>query len=376
MNTTSPPDPQPESSLSASFVQDGGFLDLQAPKPAVLWKKRFKTAGKSLQKGADVGVGILNGVVGDYLHQQNNPLAVRMGFYAEGRPLPLSPDALESACPNMTSRICVLIHGLVCAETIWNYPGSSQTNYGTLLQRDLGYTPFYLRYNTGRHISENGRNLAELMGELTAAYPVPINEIIFITHSMGGLVTRSACDYGLRHEAAWVQKVRKLFYLGSPHLGAPLEKFGNAAAFVLKKFPRPYIKIIGDVINVRSSGIKDLRFGYVSEADWAGRDPDLFLKNTKNSLPLMDGASHYVITGRLTENPRHPVSRWFGDALVRKPSALGRSRRKEHSLRFPSCHHREYPATGHMKLAHYPEVYDQIRQWCEQPIIHERHIHE
>ena len=210
-----------------------------------------------------------------------------------------------------------------------------QTNYGVLLQRDLGYTPFYLRYNTGRHISENGRNLDQLMNELIAALPVAIDEIIFITHSMGGLVTRSACGYGLRHESAWIKKVRKLFYLGSPHLGAPLEKFGNAAAFVLKNFPRPYIKIIGDVINVRSSGIKDLRFGYVTDADWVGRDPDLFLKNTKNSLPLMEGASHYVITGRLTKNPGHPVSRWLGDALVRTPSALGRARRREHFLSFP-----------------------------------------
>jgi len=393
MNPSSPSSPQPETAQSASFVhdgglpdlpsdfslppsalnsasfiQDGGFPDLQAPSPPISWKKRFRAAHKSLRKGTDVGVGILNGVVGDYLHQQGNPLAVRMGFYDKGKPLALTPEALTAACPNTTSKICVLIHGLVCYETIWNYSVSSQTNYGTLLQQDLGYTPFYLRYNTGRHISENGRDLAHLMNELTAAYPDPIDEIIFITHSMGGLVTRSACDYGLRHESAWVQKVRKLFYLASPHLGAPLEKFGNAAAFVLKNFPRPYIKIIGDVINVRSSGIKDLRFGYVSDGDWVGRDPDQFLKNTKSSLPLMQGAAHYAITGRLTKNPGHPVTRLFGDALVRTPSALGSARRREHFLRFPPGHHREYPATGHMRLAHCPEIYDQIRQWCEQHV--------
>jgi len=345
---------------------------LQTPNPPIPWKKRFRAAGKSLRKGTDIGVGILNGVVGDYLHQQGNPLAVRMGFYASGKPLALTPEALSSACPNMTSRICVLIHGLVCDETIWNYGESGRANYGVFLQRDLGYTPFYLRYNTGRHISENGRNLDQLMNELIAALPVAAQEIIFITHSMGGLVTRSACGYGLRQDSPWIPKVRKLFYLGSPHLGAPLEKFGNAAAFVLKKFPRPYIQIIGDVLNVRSSGIKDLRFGYVSDGDWADRDPDLFLKNNKNSLPLMDGASHYVITARLTQNPRHPVSRWFGDALVRTPSALGRSRRRDHFLDFPACHHREYPAMGHMKMTHSPEVYAQIRQWCEQTLFDER----
>jgi len=339
------------------------------PSPPIPWKKRFRAAGKSLRKGTDIGVGILNGVIGDYLDQQGNSLAVRMGFYHKGRPLTLTPEALASTYSGMTSRICILIHGLVCDETIWNYGVSSQTNYGTLLQRDLDFTPFYLRYNTGRHISENGRDLDRLMNELIAALPVAIHEIIFITHSMGGLVTRSACDHGLRQGAAWVKKVRKLFYLGSPHLGAPLEKFGNAAAFALKQFPRPYIKIIGDVINIRSSGIKDLRFGYVSDGDWMGHDPDLFLKNNKNSLPLMEGASHYVISARLTKNPRHPVARWFGDALVRKPSALGSAWRREHFLGFPACHHREFPAMGHLKLAHSPEVYAQIRRWCEQPYI-------
>ena len=121
MNTSSPPAPQADPSPAASFVHDGGFLNLQAPNLPVPWKKRFRAAGKSLRKGTDVGVGILNGVVGDYLHQQGNPLAVRMGFYASGKPLSLTPEALASTCPNMTSRICVLIHGLVCDETIWNY---------------------------------------------------------------------------------------------------------------------------------------------------------------------------------------------------------------------------------------------------------------
>ncbi|RJP91599.1 MAG: alpha/beta hydrolase [Desulfobacteraceae bacterium] len=365
MNISGNPDPQADQFVERACGDDDGVLKPLVQKTGVPWKKRFSIAAKSLRKGADAGVGILNGIVGDYLHQQNNPLAVCMEFYTQGRPLTLTPEALKTAFPNMTSRICVLVHGLVCDETIWKYNESPETTYGSALQEDLGYTPFYVRYNTGRHISENGRNLSELMEKLVAALPVRINEIVFITHSMGGLVTRSACYYGLQHEAEWVKNVRKLFYLGAPHLGAPLEKFGNAAAFVLKKFPRPYIKIIGDVINVRSSGIKDLRYGYVADEDWAGHDPDVFLKNTKNSLPLMDGVSHYVITGRLTENPRHPVSRLFGDALVRTPSALGRSPHKKHYLDFPPEHHREYPATGHMKLTHCPEVYAQIRQWCE-----------
>ncbi|MDA8403918.1 MAG: hypothetical protein M0Z56_06945, partial [Desulfobacteraceae bacterium] len=108
MNTSGPSNLQPDLSSKTAFVQDSGFLKPQAQTSLILWKKRLRAAGKSLQKGANVGVGILNGVVGDYLHHHDNPLAVRMGFYFKGKPLPLTPDALRSVYPHMTSKICVI----------------------------------------------------------------------------------------------------------------------------------------------------------------------------------------------------------------------------------------------------------------------------
>ena len=44
-------------------------------------------------------------------------------------------------------------------------------------KRDGGYTPFYVRYNTGLPIAESGRHLAKLLQALAAAYPLPIEEI-------------------------------------------------------------------------------------------------------------------------------------------------------------------------------------------------------
>ena len=38
--------------------------------------------------------------------------------------------------------------------------------YGHRMEIELGYSPLYVRYNTGRHISENGRDLAELLEQL------------------------------------------------------------------------------------------------------------------------------------------------------------------------------------------------------------------
>ena len=44
-------------------------------------------------------------------------------------------------------------------------------------RRSAGWTPVYVRYNTGRRISENGRSLAELLEETVADWPVDVEEI-------------------------------------------------------------------------------------------------------------------------------------------------------------------------------------------------------
>jgi triacylglycerol esterase/lipase EstA (alpha/beta hydrolase family) len=64
-----------------------------------------------------------------------------------------------------------------------------------------GFTPVYLRYNTGLHISHNGQTLAELLNRLHVLWPAaaeePLKETVLVGHSMGGLVAR-ACHYGLQ----------------------------------------------------------------------------------------------------------------------------------------------------------------------------------
>ncbi len=327
----------------------------------------MKDAFLAIKKATDLGIGILNGVIGDYLHEQQNELAAVMNFYLRNKPLHLSTEKLKEAYPDITPRICILVHGLTNDENIWRFHDDPKMTYGSLLQKDMEYTPFYLRYNTGRHISENGRNFSKMITALIEAYPVKVKEIILITHSMGGLVTRSACHYG--KEEGWIEKVRKVYYLGTPHMGAPLEKFGNIVTNILEAVPRPYIKLASDIINLRSSGIKDLRFGYLVDEDWEGRDPDAPLKNNKHFVPLLESASHYIITGTLTENPNHPVSRMIGDVLVRKSSALGRSKEENQSIPFDKANHREFNKMGHMMLTHNLEVYLQIKKWCMEDIL-------
>ncbi|MBF0497454.1 MAG: alpha/beta hydrolase [Deltaproteobacteria bacterium] len=335
-------------------------------KNDISWPGRLDQVSTAIKRTAKTGVCILNGIIGDYLHDQQNELAYSMQLYFQNEPLDLTPECLNISHPNITSKACILVHGLACDETIWNYADDGETTYGSLLQRDLGYTPFYLRYNTGRHVSENGKLFSTVLSDLLRAYPKPLEEIILIAHSMGGLVTRSACDYGTEDQTDWVNKVRRVFFLGAPHLGAPLEKFVNVVSWILKAVPRPYTKLSGDILDLRSSGIKDLRFGYLRDEDWIRQDPDALLKNNKKTIPLLAGASHYVITGTLTKDPRHPVTQWFGDGLVRQPSATGQSSQDRHDIPFIPGHHREFPQVGHLKLTRSPGVYQQIKSWCQE----------
>jgi hypothetical protein len=124
----------------------------------------------------DALVAALNGVLGDYLAETGNPLAIRMHFRVDGRPLELDrPAAVRQA-----SKIVVLVHGLCMNDLQWLRAGHS---HGAALERDLGYAPVYLKYNTGLHVSINGRALADLLEPLVKSWPVPVTELAIVGHS-------------------------------------------------------------------------------------------------------------------------------------------------------------------------------------------------
>jgi triacylglycerol lipase len=335
----------------------------QLEKTEEQWRSRWENVAQKVKKGSDRSLSILNGLVGDYLEEKGVAIAVQMAFYFNERPLELTAEALQTVYPKATGKICILVHGLGCTESVWELESNPHTTYASLLADELGYTPIYVRYNTGLHISHNGQMLSQLMTELASAYPVDIEEIVIITHSMGGLVTRSACYYGCGQADKWTDKVRQLYFIGSPHLGADLEKFGNVVTNVLTHTPLPYTRLVADILNLRSSGIKDLRYGYVRDEDWQGQDPDGLLNNNKDTVPLLEGADHFVISGTIHEDSDHILSQFFGDALVRKYSATGQSKHERHHLPFLPEHQKEFTKIRHIQLAHNEKVYEQIREW-------------
>jgi triacylglycerol lipase len=292
---------------------------------------RFDTA----QAWPERGVSILNGMLGDYLHKRGNNLAIAMSFRHRGLPLELTEAGLRAAHASLSTRLCVLVHGFCCNESVWTFPGSATPgdSYGSRLERDLGYTPFYIRYNTGLPIAENGTHLANMLHDLVSAYPLPVDEITLIGHSMGGLVMRSACDSSRTEAAGWQGIVKRAIYVGTPHDGADLERFAHVT------------RLIGDILNLRSRGVKDLAAGHVQAES--------------GTQPWLASARHHLLMGTLTKDPEHPVGRIFGDALVRVPRAGAPSAGQESSpdiIVFPGVHH--------LALAHDESIYRCIRQLC------------
>jgi pimeloyl-ACP methyl ester carboxylesterase len=313
---------------------------------------------------ADMAIAALNGFAGDRLSRSGNPLAARMELRHRGKRVRIERELLAATFPNPARRVIVFVHGLACNESMWRfrserYRSCPNDTYGSLLEADLGHTPLYVRYNTGLHISENGRGLARLLGRIVEQWPAEIDELALVGHSMGGLVTRSACHYGRADGLDWTRRVRHVVFLGSPHLGAPLEKGANIAAWCLglTDITRPFAV----ALNRRSAGIKDLRFGSLCDEDWQSTDLDALLSGRTSDVPLLEGASHYFVAATVTRDRRHPLGVAVGDLLVREPSASGHARIRH--ARFPLENGRHFGPMNHFDLLNHPDVYHQMRQW-------------
>jgi pimeloyl-ACP methyl ester carboxylesterase len=307
-----------------------------------------------------LGLAALNGLVGDRLERERSPLQEPISIRVDGLPVALERDALARAYPDATPRLVVFVHGLMGNEVGWRL-GRRQGRepYGKRLATELGCTPVYVRYNSGRHISENGRSLAELLETLVAAWPVEVAEVALVGHSMGGLVSRSASYLAAKDEAAWVQRVRHVISLGSPHLGAPLEQATHVASYAFGKLPET--RMLSTFLRRRSSGIRDLRQGSLVDEDWRDRDPEALRAAACEEVPLLEGATHCFVSASVTRSPRHPVGRVVGDTLVLQPSATGRSRMRK--LGFEDEYGLHIGATNHIALLNHPAVYEKLREW-------------
>lgn len=296
---------------------------------------------------------VLNGVLGDYLSETKNPLAIRMSLRQSGQPLERA--GLRAAFPEAGGKLLVLVHGSSMNDLQWNRNGH---DHGAALARDLGYTPLYLHYNSGLHISTNAHAFAALLEEIVAAWPAPLEELAIVAHSMGGLVARSACHAGEVASHAWRSALRRLVFLGTPHHGAPLERGGSWVHLLLgvSRYSAPFARLA----RIRSAGVTDMRFGNVLDEHWQGRDRFAVGEDTRRPLPLPDRVACYAVAATTAPGAS---SKLPGDGLVTVDSALGRHRAPELTLAFPEAHQWIGFGTNHLDLLDRAEVYAKLRSW-------------
>lgn len=296
-------------------------------------------------------ISALNGVIGDHLAATRNPLAIRMSLRRAGSALRLQRDALAGAFPDARSHVVVMVHGLCMNDRQWMRDGH---DHGAALARDLDCTPLYLHYNSGLPISLNGRRFARMMERLVEQWPVPIERISVVGHSMGGLVARSACLHAAHEGHPWLGRLDAIVFLGTPHRGAPLERSGHWFETLLAV--SPYSAPFARLGKIRSAGITDLRhsavFGPGSEADQAGA----------HIPPLPLGVRCLAIGATLGRRTGDLKDRLVGDGIVPLPSALGRGGRGTPAL-FPRDAQWISYETGHLELLEQRSVYAQIRHW-------------
>lgn len=294
----------------------------------------------------------LNGVIGDYLAETANPLAIPMHFRTGGRALTLEREALHARLPDAGPRPLILLHGLCMNDLQWQRDGH---DHGAALARDAGFTPVYLHYNSGLSIAANGRLLAVQLEQLCDAWPVPIQSLSLLGHSMGGLLARSALHFASTDEFAhlrWAKRVRHLVCLGSPHHGAPLEAAGHLIASLLGA--TPFASPLARLAQRRSAGIKDLRRGNLTG-------------NPHHAVTLPDGPRCFAVAANLKAANPKAATHLLGDGLVSVSSALGRHRHAARSLGFPPEHQAVIHATGHLGLLSSVAVYRQILRWLNPP---------
>lgn len=297
----------------------------------------------------------LNGVLGDYLAESGNSLAIEMRLRHDGKAIDLDRDSLRAMFPEARRRLLLLVHGSSMNDLQWTRRGH---NHGFALAADLGMTPLFLHYNSGLHISTNGRAMATLLEQLVGAWPVPLDDVCILAHSMGGLVARSACHAGEASGHQWRARLWALVTLGTPHHGAPLERGGNWIDVLLgvSRYSAP-LAVLG---KIRSAGVTDMRFGNVLDEHWQGRDRFEPGADLRTSLPLPAGVACFAIAATTTATPGERLA---GDGLVPVASALGRHRVPALTLDFPAGRVWIGYGMNHRDLLSRADVFTCIRDW-------------
>tara|TARA_B110000285_G_C15100258_1_gene604576 strand:+ start:737 stop:1945 length:1209 start_codon:yes stop_codon:yes gene_type:complete len=306
----------------------------------------------------EIILSVLNGVIGDYLEEKENPLKIEMQFRYRLKSILLDGKYLKETYPNVNGKILLMLHGSCMNDIQWT---RKEHNHGNIIAKELNKTPIYLNYNSGRHISTNGKNLNNCLEELVKNWPVPIEELVIIAHSMGGLVARSALYYGGQEQKNWTKHLKKMVFLGTPHHGSHVERKGNYLDIILEAIP--YVKPFARLGKIRSAGVTDLRYGNLVDGDW--QDNDRFERKTdqRQHIPLPKQIEFYSIAAVIGKKTTTVSAKILGDTLVDVNSALGQHKNPDKSLLFKKENSWIVYENNHLDLLSNPKIIEKIKEW-------------
>ncbi len=309
----------------------------------------------------DAVLAALNGVLGDHLAATGSPLAIAMEVRHGERTVVPSTGPLRGTVAGASGRLLLLVHGLCMSERAWDRAGTGTGAPFAELAGGLGATGLRLRFDSGLHVSTNGRRLAGQLETLVETWPCPVEEVSIVAHSLGGLVARSAVHYGRAAGHRWPARLRSLVFLGTPHHGAPLERIGHLAQLALEATPwsAPFARLG----KVRSEAITDLRHGSLLDEDRAGRDRFARGRDDRVHVPLPAGVRCFAVAASAGRRRGLHGEVLLGDGLVPVASALGRHAEPARTLAFPDSRTRVFSGMKHLDLLSRPEVAGQVGAW-------------
>ncbi|WP_210518551.1 esterase/lipase family protein [Hymenobacter terricola] len=342
---------------------------------------------------------VLNGALGDQLAARFDPRAIRLSFRRGGQDVAVADLRLAEPL----QKTVVFVHGLMGDELIWQTgfqdpPGSRR--YGPRLAEETHVRALYLRFNSGLHLSENGRELSRLLTELVNTYPDAIGELVLVGHSMGGLIIRSAGYYaalneelGMKNEelrpvpkapatdnssffipnsslsatpAPWLAHLRSVFLIGTPNDGSWLEQNSHLTARLLERINLFPTRFLSKALNQRSNGIKDLRYSILVDEDWQDAHAN-DLTPPRTPVPPLPGVRYHILMGAWLRSTRPSALReYFGDGLVGQGSARGHATFGDEVALPAGAQVRTavFSQQHHGGLLTHPEVFQYLKQWA------------
>jgi len=347
-----------DAAVTSLYGAISGLLRISSGSIRALASRGIGRPVESTRRGRRI-VSAVNGLIGDELRMLDDPQAIVMAVRKDGVDVPATGWQVAEAFRGGSSHLVVFLHGLCEDDESWSLGERVRgSTYASRLQADTDGTPVMIRYNTGLHVSENGKHLDVLLQQLTEAWPVDVTRITLVGHSMGGLVARAATNHATASGQTWHHLVRDVVCLGTPHTGAALEKVAHVGSRLLRFWPES--SPFSGILESRSAGIVDLRHGYITRDEWEGQDLTAQWGLDRIAAAPLPHAEYHFVASTLGATQRHPLSTVLGDLLVHFSSAtgVGRTGPVVDGARF------EYvPSAHHFALLNHPRIADWLVEW-------------